>query len=247
MTDSNPTPAPEDVTQADVDAAEAAANAATALVAELEGRVIEGDETVTPDDITAQEGRSRFARLFVEGVRRRAEESKVARRLKALEGLREEIELYATGSGLEFATLLRAVKSAEEAFTSAVQNHNENVRGWYVKAERLGASVTDGRPMPPAEDGRLALGRKVGDLHVGRRWLSHVDEVQFLETSRTTSSPDALFSEIEAIDSEVPESNASYFYRGSGGAVIAMDHPANADEIANGALVQISRKDAWGE
>lgn len=239
----------ERVTDQDVHAAETAADEAEALVADLEERVAAGDEEVTLEHITAQEGLSRFAKLRAEATRRKAERSKVAARLSAAKDLRKEIDAYASGSGQTFADDLRAVAAAEEKFRTNISDHNAKVYAWQKRMQELGIPVTDGRPFPPDKDGNLALGRQGSAvvLKSGRRQFEAVAAEPLLEFHRVHGREAALYARLEAIDGLLPESTAQHFYRGSGGGVVAVEVAYTAEEITRLGMTTISRKDAWGE
>jgi hypothetical protein len=237
---------PETVTDDDVAAAEAAADDAQALVAELEERVANGDESVTEDDIVAQESLGRFARRRVEATRRKAAAAKAAARLRECEALAKEIEGYTSGSGEHFASLLQAVQDAREAFTAALTAHNEKLGGWAVRAAALGVGVHDGRPVPPAEDGRLALGRGAEILRAGRRQLYTVDSKHYLALV-DSSDAGAAVANLRSIDAPTPEDTATHFYRGENGQVICRDRPYSDEELTYVNVTAISRAEAWGE
>jgi hypothetical protein len=239
----------EGTTDEDVKAAEAAADEAEALVAALEERVAAGDEEVTPDQLTAQEGLSRFAKLRAEATRRKAITAKAAARLSAAKELRKEIDEYATGSGQTFAENLRAVAAAEETFRRNIADHNAKVHAWRRRMQDLGIPFADGRPYPPDEDANLALGRDGGALvlQAGRRQFEIVAAETLIESHRIHGREEAVYAVLEAVDGPLPESTAQHFYRGSGGAVIAVDVAFTDDEIKRLGMVKISRKDAWGK
>jgi hypothetical protein len=238
----------EVTTEADVAAAEAEAAEAEALVAALEKSVIDGDDSITPDQLTTQEGLSRFARLRAEATRRKAARSKEAARLAAANGLREEMEAYAFGSGKALAKRLRAVAAAEEAFLAAAKDHNGKVMSWLGRAEKIGIPESDMRPVPPAEDGRLAIGRRGGTIHVGRRLLEPFDGLGMLKMHR--DKPDhrsKVYENLEGIDAELPNPTSQHFYRGAGGAIVGVDIPFTPDEVKRNGLTKLTRKQAWGE
>lgn len=246
-------PMPEDVepidlvTDADVVDAEREAEEAEAFVASLEKKVQDGAEDITIEEIDAQEKVSRFARLRASGVRAKAERYRVASRTAAAHAVREEIENYATGSGERFSALLQAVKDAEDAFVAAVDGHDLKIQGWRQRAETgLQIPETDGRPMPPEIDGHIALGKGSTLLHVGRRRLEHVGGKSRLDGYRS-GDPEAHIAVLKQIDAPVPDSTAQHFYRGEGGSVIAYDRPFSDEDVKRLHLVQLTRKEAWGE
>jgi hypothetical protein len=237
----------EEVTAADVAAAEAEALEAEALVAELEHKVRNGDETITIDDITAQEQLGRFAKLRLEATRKKAERTKAARRLEAAKTLHDEIESYALGSGKKLAKQLRAIEDAETAFLATAEEHNAKLRSWRQRAVRWGVPVTDGRPVPPAHDGRVAVGRDETSVHAGRRHIQYVEGKNMIEQHHGPGLRPDLYAHLESVDAVLPEPTAQHFYRGEGGAVIAYDNPFTDEEIKRMHLVKLTRKEAWGD
>lgn len=238
-------------TEQEVAAAEAEAEAqaveAESLAQALEQAVLEGDEKITADALDSQVKLSRFARLRAEAIRRKAERARGAIRTKQADELRAEIDSYAAGSGTKLAALLRAVADAEKAFLDAGAEHNVLVHQWRQRAVALGIPDSDGRPVPPAEDGRLALDRAGNGLHVGQRRLGLADVKNWLTSHQERGGRDALYAAIGRVDAEEPVSTAKYFYRGPGGAILPRNEPFSAEEINRLQLVILSRKEAWGE
>lgn len=71
--------------------AEQEAAEADALIEALEERVREGDDTVTPDQIEAQRGVSRFARLRADAARRKAAAVRETKHDELVAQLREDV------------------------------------------------------------------------------------------------------------------------------------------------------------
>jgi multidrug efflux pump subunit AcrA (membrane-fusion protein) len=239
----------DNLTDADYAAAKQEAAEAEALVTALEDRVKDGDDTITPDQILAQESLSRFARLRLEATRRKLEKAKAKRRLDAANALHDEITAYAGGIGQKLANKMRAIEKAEQALVTLADQHDALIRSWRARAEALKIPVTDFRPMPPARDGHLALGTDGATtvLHAGRRKLELVEGETLLKHFRTHDDRAAVVAATEQMEAELPEPNVNYFYRGEGGGVIAKEEPYTDEEIHRLRLVKLTRKEASGE
>ena len=159
----------EDVTDADVASAEQEAREAKELVASLEQRVESGDDTVSVDDIVEQEKLGRFARLRLTATRNKAERARVKRRLIAARALRDEILAEGSGIGGRLEKHLRTIAKAEAAFFDEVDKHNAKIADWKDRALALDIPVSNGAPVPPAEDGGIARGDGNFDLNVAGR------------------------------------------------------------------------------
>jgi hypothetical protein len=233
----------------EVIAAKAEAAEAEALASGLEDAIRAGDATITHEEITKQQSLVGFLRLQVEGARTKARARRADVRLAAANALREEIEHYASGSGKKFVKLLRAVKTAEDAFVEAVDEHDQKVRGWVRAMQALGIPDSDGRPVPPAEHGRLATGRGLEQIQAGRRALSIIGGRQILEAHRDRGDDDReiIYSTLENADAEAAAPTAQFFYRGRGGGIHAFDVERTPEEIKTAGLVKLTRKEAWGE
>lgn len=233
-----------DVTSAEQEAAEA-----EALVASLERKIREGDDGVSHDQLTSTRSLAEFARLRVQGIRAKAAKARAARRTAAAEALRAEVEAYAKGVGGKLADGLRAIQAAEDAFVAVADEHDAKVLEWRKRANALGIPESDGRPMPPAEDGRLALPRADGSgLQAGRRHLELAHGKGTLERFRTHTDRAALVAVIARLDAEQAEPEGDlYFYRGAGGGVHVMDHPIPDEQLKRDGITVLTREEAWGE
>lgn len=132
----------EVVTDADVRSAEQEAAEAEALVVELEERVREGDESVSPDEIDASEKLGRFARLRADATARKAERYRQAVRTKALQDLRADVRKRAPKAGDDLVAALKAVEDAARAFLSLADEHDARLDGWINTIREL--RVPDG-------------------------------------------------------------------------------------------------------
>lgn len=162
----------EEVTDADVEAAEQEATNAEAEVTALEERVLAGDESVTADAIEKQRGLSRWARLRAGAAARKAERAKHAARLKACDQLRQEIEAHSTEVGPRLA---KALRRAEAALTEVFQiehERNQQVGQWRRRASELGVPEHRSPFAPPAEHAHLGLNGR--QIIAGRRRLDSI-------------------------------------------------------------------------
>jgi len=235
-----------------VAAADAAAKEAQELVTELEQKVINGDESVTPDQIVAQESLGRFARLRAAATRRKADAAKEAARLRDCQILHDEIAAYATGDGERLATLYQAIFDAREAFRTVMEERSEFVLSWYRRAEALGVAKDDGRPMPKEKDGRIALARN----STGVKTDTAVFKFESSEVYLGTHERPALFDEdgvaavcasLRKIDEPTLRPIPEYIYRGPNGAILERDHPFTDEEIARTGVRRIVAAEAWPE
>ncbi|MBO2456558.1 hypothetical protein [Actinomadura violacea] len=259
---------PGDVRQAEQEAADAAA-----LVDALEGRVIDGDESVTADQISAQRDLSRFAELRAQATARKAKRAARAARLTDCETLRAEIEAYATGTGARYAELLQAAEDAVAAFTAAVADRNAQIGTWRARMAELGVPAHGNPLVPPAEHAHLGQLPGSGVI-AGRRRLDTVDPGPWLgrmlgrvadaharpggltlrpgnkiEPGASISPRPAadVYDQLAEVDAPVqdPPENLRFF-RTTGGAVLVLDHEPTEHE-ARGITAEITRGEAWGQ
>lgn len=253
-------------TDPEVAAAEAEAREAEALVCELENRVIAGDETVTPDQITAQESLSRFARLRVKFTTDKAAKAQEAARLQACEALAEEIQSASKPEGAELAKALESVVRAFRSFSETVEARNVRILEWRKRAETLGVPEHVHPVAPPAQHGRLGLTPSGGayglaGVIAGPVRVEQIDRDVLLsraldlltreEAFKHIPGVDAgtdLFGELESIDKVTAEpAGPRFYYRGTGGGVIEKDKPFTEEEIRTLGVTKISRYEAYGE
>lgn len=222
----------------------AAAETATALLANAALH----DDAINFEQVEEAEKSGRLARFKAARARAKADRSKAAIRVAAAEALRAEIENYAQGDGEHFAGLLEAVGVAEAAFLDAALARQGQLSAWTERAKDLGIPESDGRPVPPAADGGLALGRGSALLHAGRRVLNPFDGPSQLENYRTRPSDrEAILNTVRAVDGVQAESSYEHFYRGPGGAVIGRNDPFSVEEVQRLELKKLSKSEAWGE
>lgn len=256
------------VTDADVKAAEQEARDAENLVEALEARVVNGDDTVTPEDISNQEALSRFAKLRARSTANKAAKSKAAARLAACDSLNKDIQAHAKNEGPELAKLLKTAHDAIVAFTDAVESRNKTVAGYVARAHELDIPEHKWPIAPPAEHGRVGL-RLSGSLAhggscgviAGNRTIATLSANTFVNgllallsregkltvDERVSASPD-LFGSLADIDAEAPAPKEKFFYRGSGGgAVIGKEVPFTPEEMRSFHVTEITREEAWGE
>ncbi|MBD2897250.1 hypothetical protein amrb99_62090 [Actinomadura sp. RB99] len=261
---------PDDVHRAEQEAADAAA-----LVDALEGRVIDGDESVTADQISAQRDLSRFAELRAQATARKAKRAARAARLADCDALRAEIEAYATGTGARYVELLQAAEDAVAAFTAAVADRNARIGAWRARMAELGVPEHGNPLVPPAEHAHLGQLPGSGVI-AGRRRLDTVDPGPWLGqmlarvahahtpvdglTLRSRFAAGALpaavigaaphpevYDELGKVDAPVQDPPEDLrFFRTTGGAVLVLDHEPNEHE-ARGITAEITRREAWGQ
>lgn len=250
----------------EVAAAEAEAREAEALVRELENRVIAGDDSVTPDQITAQESLSRFARLRVKFTSDKASKAHEAARLQACEALAKEIQSASKPEGAVLAKSLESVVRAFRSFSEAVEARNVRVLEWRKRAEALGVPEHSHPVPPPAKHGRVGLTPNGGayglaGVIAGPVRVEQIDRDVLLsraldlltreETFKHIPGVDAgadLFGELESIDQVTAEpAGPRFYYRGTGGGVIEKDRQFTDEEIRILGVTKISRHEAYGE
>ncbi|MFI9846508.1 hypothetical protein ACIHFD_56465 [Nonomuraea sp. NPDC051941] len=258
-----------DVTQADVVKAEREAAADAARVETLKTRIMSG-EAVTPDELAQAQQLAEWSELRVVAVRQQCQQTRERKRQKACADLRTEMETNLPGDTI--AAKLRALQAAATDYFAAVEAHNQRIAAWRKSMQDLGIPEHNNPIAPPEIHARLGWGS--GNLYAGRRRINRVDPgmwlTRALEAARATikdsavllplssgatavplSHPDPSngdpYERLAALDEELPESGAQYFYRGSGGAVIARDTPYPPEEIKRLSLRIITRKEAWGE
>lgn len=259
MTDTTEDEQFEDVTDADVASAEQEAREAEELVASLEQRVESGDDTVTVDDIVQQENLGRFARLRLTATRNKAERARVKRRLLAARQLRDEMLAEGAGVGARLEKHLRAIAKAEAALISEATAHNAKLAQWKARAVQLGIPATNGAPVPPQEDGQLAIGtNSEWALNAAGTRFSTVDTAALVRRHRDatgqagTISPQAIeerermYRALAALDVAQVEDPSQQFWRSrTTGAVLTLDRDPTEHEIAAGKLERISRAAAY--
>lgn len=138
----------EPVSDEDVDQAEREATEAEQLAAALEQRVVNGDDSVTPEQIDSQRSLSRFARLRVAATRRKATRAKAAARMRELAELRDQVLDQASGGPASrdaVASALSGVDKAVAKFLDVAEQHNT----WHAEIrgklrELVGAEEFDG-------------------------------------------------------------------------------------------------------
>ncbi|TFC20055.1 hypothetical protein E3O19_01405 [Cryobacterium algoritolerans] len=254
-------------TDADVRAADVEAAEAQALVASLEEAVMSGDESVTHEQITAQESLGRFAKLRAEFTRKKAAQATEARRQEQLTKIRTEMEECAGDSGERFGALLLDVENAVTTFVEAVQTRNDDIADWRKRMIDLGVPAkTSANIVPPAEHGRLSYNPQtsVGDIQAGEREMSLVASGGYIQrvlmkvlekpgfkreqifTQTTALSAGALYEDLAAIDTSEAISREGHFYRGAGGSIIHVDKPYTAEEIKRHGMQKLTLAQVFG-
>lgn len=263
----------EVVTPADVRQAEREAAEAAALVDALEKRVVDGDDTVTADQIENARSLGRFAKLRAQATANKAERHRAAARLRACHELRAEIEGYKPGSGQQLAKLLSDAEAAITAFVTAAQERNETISVWRERMFDL--KVSHANPMvPPASQGGIGVADN-GLVIAGRRRMEPLDinhwvvtmlarvnvpgRVRFDFSGFVYADGKGAYERLAQVD-DAPEvaDDLRFFRSPAGGGVVVLDEAAlertntageNAyrQQIGRGELVEISRREAWGQ
>ncbi|NVM97685.1 hypothetical protein [Arthrobacter sp. SDTb3-6] len=241
-----------EVTDADVKAAQAAAKEAMDLIGELEERVINGDDTVTPDEIAAQESLGRFARLRAAATLRKAAGAKEAARLRDCQILHDEMTAYAGQDGQRLADLYQAIYDAREEFRSIMEERNDTVLSWHQRAQALDISQEDGRPTPKANDGLISLGRGTFAVKTDITVFGHEDIDNYLGTHEKAIPFDAdavqaKIARLRQIDTPDQRTVPEYIYRGPNGALLERDRPFTDEEVARTGVRRITAAEAWPE
>jgi hypothetical protein len=245
--------------------AEREAAEAENLVVTLEGRVKDGDDSVTFEEVEKAKGLLSFVRLRREAATRKAASAKEAARLQACEALNAEIAAHVKDDGQRFSDLLKTAVDALRAFHDGVEERNELVREFRQRAVDLGIpEQLHTGPVPATHGGvRLTPGGGVGmsaGVMVGRSRVDGVDANVFMNRAIDLlvrdnklkilpyiDAGEDIFGDLAAIDAEAPESSAKHFYRGPNGAVIRKDEPFDSDEIRRMNLKVISKAEAAAE
>lgn len=253
----------EPVTEKDVQTAEQEAAEAEALIGALEQKVIDGDESVTVEQIEQQRGLSRFAKLRAAAAQRKAERHRQAARLRACDELRREVEESAANAGKKLAKLLRDAEKATRVFVEAMDERNRQLYGWHQRATELEVPVHTSPLLPPkchAHLGRTGNSGSASSLGLiaGNRHVSLVDPVAFVQRalsgvlSKTATGDlkavtqgggyETVYEDLEKVDKVFCEpSDDMLFYRGGGGGLHVYGHEPT-DLIERGLLTPVSRK-----
>ena len=234
------------VSQGDIDAAQDALGQGNAELVRLTESFYDGDGA-TWDQVKAQQGVIEFATAQIERLARAQARYQVDVRLDAATALHDEITGYALGIGKKLAERARTYHAERHAFLALAAEHNATVAGFVTRARALDVPVSNGRPVPFARDGKLALPQNGSGLHAGRRRLSDIDGPHSLERLDAPGCDiDVVAESLARIDAELPDPGDQVFYRGSGGGVFAMDVDPDPEEIKRNRLVKLTREQAWG-
>jgi hypothetical protein len=139
--------------------AEAEAEEAGRLAEALEERVRDGDDSVTPAELTNARDLQKFATLRKTAAERKAVKAREAERQRQLAALKDEILQWPGTDRAHLAELLREAETALTAFAEASVAHNAQVSGWYQRMRALGVTV------PGTPQGTSAEHRHLGYLN----------------------------------------------------------------------------------
>lgn len=121
--------------------AEAEAEEAGRLAEALEERVRDGDDSVTPAELTNARELQRFAELRQTAAERKAVKAREDERQRQLAALKDEITEQPGADREHLAELLREAETALTAFAEAAQAHNGQVTAWYQRMLALGVTA----------------------------------------------------------------------------------------------------------
>ena len=148
------------------------ADAAERAVVELEAKVVDGDDSVTYDQIQDARGKAQYARLHAAGVARKAERAREAETILERAKLRQEIEENADDLGVNLAQALRELESAARKFFKAESKRYETVQDWQRRLSALGIRMVSRHQHP--DDASVGLGlTEGGHIMVGKRFITH--------------------------------------------------------------------------
>ena len=166
-----------------VAAAEQEAAATEQQLATLEERVRDGDDAVTPAQLTEQRELGRFARLRVDAAHRKAVRQQAEERTKqhaaAAAQVRAEVADDANGTD-HIEVKLAAFQQAARTFLDAAQDHNQRVTRW---ARLIGnADVTPTPGCQPNADG-LGLNERHTMAHIDGRLYTFIPGGQVISAA----------------------------------------------------------------
>ena len=237
----------EKVTDSDVRSAQEALTVGRGELVRLREAFLNGADDVTWDQVKSQEGVVEYAEAQIEKLARAQARYQVEVRLDAANTLHDEIQKHALGVGKDLAAQARKYFGERQAFLALAAEHNRTVNEFAARAKALDVPVSNGRPVPFARDGKLAIPQNGAGILAGRRRLSDIDGPRFMERlDEPGCDIDAVAESLAGIDAELPEPGDQVFYRGSGGAVFAMGVDPAPEEVKRNGLVKLTREQAWG-
>ncbi|MFG2671162.1 hypothetical protein [Streptomyces sp. NPDC048445] len=187
-----------------VEQAAAEATEADALLAALEERVRDGDDTVTPDQLTSTRELGRFAKLRAEAARRKADRAAAAAAETERAGIVAQAAALVSEDGDpgKVAAAYAAARAAVEQLLTVTATHDDAVREAaallrtvgapamhrYVPVQHDGYVTSESEPMPAtstaptvAQDGAAVLsfgpGRTYGAVGTGPMLVALADGV----------------------------------------------------------------------
>lgn len=155
------------------DAEHAHAALAQSLV-DTESAIIAGDPKRSLADIEALERESRATELHIRALEARRDADQEAKRLSAINSLREEVE---ASKGADLAKLLRAVEAAASAFNAAVNDRNARIYEWRTRLLELGVDPAT----HATTDGSLAPSESVPfGIYFNAKFLAHLEPQEYV-------------------------------------------------------------------
>jgi hypothetical protein len=196
--------ADQGVTEAHVAEAEEAKRVAKANALELEQRLVTGDDTVTSEQLAAQQSAARYAVLRVQGVKAKLAAAQEAKRQQDLAELKAEIDQYVADAGTRMSADLQAALDARDRFLATTAEHDETVDRWTRRAGQLNAPQVASSLLTKGLPSEVALGRPWQEsLVVGKRQLRHIDGPSYFKTVINSTAPEGHFvDQLKRIDGD---------------------------------------------
>ena len=189
------------ITQEHVTEAEAKAREAAALVEALERQIEAGDDSVTVEELDAQEKVSRFAKLRATGMAEKAKKAREARRQAALQDLRARVDAVVADRGRKAAKLLKAIRDAEDAYLAFSDEVNAEHAGWLREADtELHVRHTNQNAASDKVDAGLAIRDAIGGLVAGDRLIQRLPGRANLEQFYKAADPEPHYANLVALD-----------------------------------------------
>ncbi|MCY0962801.1 hypothetical protein [Streptomyces sp. H27-H5] len=147
------------------------AKEAAGLLTALEDRVRDGDDSITPEELTKARELGSFAQLRTDATRKRVVEARQTARLAALAELKGEMDAYQAEA--DTGELVDNILAALLAFTQHYESHNAHVNDWAARMKELGVASVPGPQFTQPEDGHLGLNGR--DVYTGTAIYQTID------------------------------------------------------------------------
>lgn len=242
--------------------AEQEAKEAAGLVAALEERVRNGDDTVTPEQIASARELGSFAQLRADATARKAADAKRTARLAACDELRQEIEEYEADNGDQAAQLLDTAYAALVAVIDHMHTHSQKLTAWRDRMLELDIPEHLSPLIPAAAHGHLGRqGRNVIAANTVHRSVDPGPALKNLAAAadlHKTGTRGALAAAQKKVDEAkqaarqmAPRAQLTpgkRFFRGPNGVPFTYDpdRAPSPEEQQRLQLVEISQEEAYG-